>query len=226
MRKEHPDYTISNITGEACLRRLKVARPASLHFDDDIQRANKAQCDKMERGGEDDPCSECRWFGGDNCRCVLEPGGSYNDQIWYLMMNRHKSGYTLPEDRSRSRPDGHPMRRALRPMPGSKVKANSAGDTKKQLLAELDMLPSFVRELPRAYQVPPRQSNKEKNPGAFQRINGGIKRKRDDNKSSLSPGATETSTVSNALPPFPGRPWFPRPPTHRLCGEVRTTSWS
>lgn len=38
------------------------------------------------RHGDDNPCSECRWFGGENRTCNLPTNTSYNDQMWTLMM--------------------------------------------------------------------------------------------------------------------------------------------
>ncbi|KAJ4301893.1 hypothetical protein N0V90_003989 [Kalmusia sp. IMI 367209] len=99
-------------------------------------------CDKLGRGDVDDPCSECRWFGGQKCRCMLAKVTSYNDQIWTVMMNRGKAhNYTLPA--AKGREEFNPKNGvAPEPMPANKIKADWQGETKEALLAKPDMLPT------------------------------------------------------------------------------------
>lgn len=117
---------------------------------------NSAQCDKLGRGGIDDPCSECRWFGGETCRCVLAKGTSYNDQIWSVILDRGEAhNYTLPV--AKGREEFNPETGiAPGPMPANKIKAGWQGETEEALLAKPDMLPTGVRAYPRAFLHPPR----------------------------------------------------------------------
>lgn len=137
---------------------------AGVYISDSIaSETDGSQCDKKKRnrGGLDDPCSECRWFGGDKCECTLAVL-SYNDAVWFIMMNRGpRHHYTLPAPKDRT------VSRKKKPdpslMPSDRLKADWAGKTRDQLLALPDMLPEGVRDLPRAYVVPPRETNKGPN---------------------------------------------------------------
>lgn len=84
-------YTVfneTNIACQKCLNRMYPARSQSLNC---FSNTNSEQCDKFSRRpGADDLCSECRWFGGEDCKCVLVKSGSYNDQIWRTMISRGK----------------------------------------------------------------------------------------------------------------------------------------
>lgn len=126
------------------------------------------QCDKKGRGGDQDPCSECRWFGGSNCKCALS-GCTYNDQLWRQMITRASFGHNLaaPKPRDFVAAPGKP---APAPMPEEKLIKDWRGLTREQVMASpLDILPSGVRELPRAYVVPPRLTTQGKKNHQIQR---------------------------------------------------------
>ncbi|PVH95231.1 hypothetical protein DM02DRAFT_618039 [Periconia macrospinosa] len=146
--KGYEDYDVPNEPGKACSRCVQQLRP----------------CDKEGRGGVDDPCSECRHFGGPGCKCVLAPKNTYNNVVWHLMINQPHFDHKLAAQRSRDEPIGRKLDKATGqstggnpqiPMPDKDVKPGWRGKTKEQLLAEDDLLPACVRELPRAYVVPP-----------------------------------------------------------------------
>ena len=214
MREGDP---MSNELGEACQRCMQRMYPASSQLIKWYPLADNAQCDKKGRGGTDDPCSECRWFGGDNCICTLLVNTSYNDQIWSVMIKRGPAvGYSLPADKSREE-GSKKSTSAPKPMPANKVKADWQGETREALLNKADMLPPGMRELPRAYLVPPRPSTATKKGQAWKTT--GDKRKRE------SDASTSSSSVVG-LPPFPPRPTFARPPADPMQGEVVATSYS
>ena len=120
---------------------------------------NVKQCDKAGRGGKDDPCSQCRHFGGPNCQCVLVNNASYNDQLWKVMMTRRGADYDLPPEHDRCAAKAFPKDKSNPsvpgPMPADKVKADWHGDSVEQLLASEPFIPAYVRAFPRAYLVPP-----------------------------------------------------------------------
>jgi hypothetical protein len=127
----------------------------------DLQRP----CDKEGRGGLDDPCSECRWYGGEGCACVLY-ALSLNDALWGLMVTRRKQGFNLPEFRARNYFNfGHGMGKdgqKPKPMPTSELKKDGwVGETQAQLEAKGDMLLPDMRKNPRKYLDPPVVSKKE-----------------------------------------------------------------
>ncbi|THY58722.1 hypothetical protein D6C97_04328 [Aureobasidium pullulans] len=144
------DYKVSNELGEACTRCLQAA----------------IKCDKQGRdSGSDDPCSECRWFGGATCNCTLSMTSSYNDALWRGIMGRRDSDFDLaqPRDKQAAFSNG----RVPAPMPDDRLKNNWQGASKDELLARKNMLPPEVRRHPRAYLVPPRESNTKKKSTAF-----------------------------------------------------------
>lgn len=219
-KRQHHDYSVPNALGSACQRCLQAAREASLHLGKYFSCANMVQCDKKGRGGEDDPCSECRWFGGQSCKCSLALDTTYNDQLWGVMITR--DDHTLGPFNSRA--VGKSGKSPPVPIPDAKIKAGWQGETKDQLLAKGDMLPSYVRELPRAYLVPPRTSRKGKRGNVHKAVER--KRKRDTSSNTTSPTASAASTEVSILPQFPPPPSFSRPPPDARQGEVVKTSWS
>ena len=116
-----------------------------------------------DSGGDDDPCSECRWFGGES-RCTLLAQTSYNDQLWLAMMARGKhDNYTLAAHKGRKeggkkgkkgmKSEGVPKINSVpTPMPANKVKPDWQGETRETLLSKGDMLPLLVR-LHGVYQI-------------------------------------------------------------------------
>ncbi|KAK8221850.1 hypothetical protein M8818_000015 [Zalaria obscura] len=206
--KAVPGYNVPNETGEACLRCMSRIYP----------------CDKKGRGGEDDPCSECRWFGGENCRCTLLLNTSYNDQIWQTMMQRGAyTGYTLPDYKGGEEASG--KKDPPTPMPTHRFKAGWQGEAKEVLLRKTDMLPPAVRQCPRAYLVPPRVSGAQQKSQNWQAAE---KRKRDANDDMPPPRAA--STASYGFPQLPPAPTFPqmpqplpRPSEHSLCQRPHPT---
>lgn len=178
------------------------------------------QCDKKGRHGDDDPCSECRWFGGESCKCFLAADTSYNDQLFKQMLVRGRYDYTLADNKSRDAPRGH-KKVTPAPMPNHRIKPDWTGETRERLLAKPDMLPAFVRALPRAYLVPPRQSSNEKKTESFKR-----KREAGFDVSSPTPMAYAPYTAVPSLPRFPAPLSIPRPIADTQNGEVVVTSWN
>lgn len=213
--------------------------------------ANVLKCDKKGRDDDDDPCSECRWFGGSSHVCSLTAETSYNDQLWNTMLLRPQFNFDLPKDKNRAAPIG--KNKIPSPMPDDKVKRGWKGETKEKLLAKPDMLPDYVRTLPRAYLVPPRKSitQKKKQDNKRKRANGDSNTPlsshmvttpftpasffsifpppQQTNPDSVtpfpSPVVPTTHTPASFLPPF-APPLFTRPPTDPQHGEVVATSWS
>jgi hypothetical protein len=194
-----------------------------------------AQCDKPGRDGDNDPCSECRWFaGGQANKCQLVTDHSINDRCWYIMMSRDKQGYTLPEPRAKdavkevpskaledhARRDreaiqtGKTRPKALKqpkpPSPMDGVRADWTGETRDELLVKPHPLPPPVRAHPRAYLVPPRPSGTQLNNIAHHtaETQGDGKRKRDDLAvPSARPAAiVGTSPHQQYLPPITSMP--------------------
>lgn len=136
-------------------------------------------------------------------------------------MKRSDQWYTLPVEKDRyeaSKKGPEPA-----PMPDGKVKPGWKGETKEALLAKLDMLPSDVRNHPRAYLVPPRSSSQAKKSQAFHAGASGVKRKRDSNAEMPPPAG---STATQTLPPPLPRPAFKRPSADPAHGQVVSTSYS
>ncbi|KAF2648353.1 hypothetical protein K491DRAFT_250524 [Lophiostoma macrostomum CBS 122681] len=79
------EYEVPNEPGTACTRCVEQLR----------------ECDKLARGGIEDPCSEYRHFGGPGCQCVLARSLTYNDQAWGQMMLRSASGFDLAPRKSK-----------------------------------------------------------------------------------------------------------------------------
>ncbi|KAK0955186.1 hypothetical protein LTS01_023514 [Friedmanniomyces endolithicus] len=143
--REHQEYSVPNDVNVACPRCLAKMLP----------------CDKKGRGGIDDPCSECRWFGGEDCNCVLSVGSSYNDVIWSVMETRERSGYDLPAVKGREAPYGKLGAKIPMPISQARLRPDWKGESREELLGKPDMLPDYVRTLPRAYLVPPGRTSKE-----------------------------------------------------------------
>ncbi|KAF1989498.1 hypothetical protein K402DRAFT_274002 [Aulographum hederae CBS 113979] len=201
-------YMVPNEVGEGCVRCMQRMFP----------------CDKKARGTENDPCSECRWFGGANCRCTLATDTSYNDQIWAVMMARGRDkNYTLPADKSREE-GGKKAKSAPQPMPANSVKAGWQGETREALLNKADMLPSGVRDCPRAYLGPPRMSAAAKKSLAWKET--GLKRELESAAESMPPPTFYSRAPLYVLPTFPPPPEFERPPASSAHGKVMTTSYS
>ena len=125
-------YMVPDDTTKACDRCLSRIYP----------------CDKPSRGpGADDPCSECRWFGGPTCRCVIPKSGGYNDKLWRLMMARGKSlNYTLPKYKHRDEATNN--KDLPSEMPSANIIVGWVGESKEDLLKKGDMLPAGVRDSP------------------------------------------------------------------------------
>ena len=203
------DYKVPNELGEACTRCLQAAikvRSILLTFLH-LLMLTWMQCDKQGRdSGSDDPCSECRWFGGATCNCTLSMTSSYNDALWRGMMGRRDSDFDLaqPRDKQAAFSNG----RVPAPMPDDRLKSNWQGASKDELLARKNMLPPEVRRHPRAYLVPPRESNTKKKSTAFLSRSGAHDSSRDVSISS--------SNTSMAPTPYGGlqQPSPPQPSTY------------
>ncbi|KAK6442619.1 hypothetical protein LTR95_001126 [Oleoguttula sp. CCFEE 5521] len=131
-------------------------------------------CDKKGRGeGGDDPCSECRWFLGDDTEtpCTISSEQSVSDGHWHTMCKREGNGHTLSDWNARhkirgNRPKkGEPRETVMQgpqPMSATKLKANWSGQTLEQLTSQADPLPPDVRAHPRAYLLPPHDNHEER----------------------------------------------------------------
>ncbi|KAK4900348.1 hypothetical protein LTR27_002573 [Elasticomyces elasticus] len=179
-------------------------------------------CDKKGRGeGVEDPCSECRWFGGPGCKCTIT-NKSYNDFMFKEMLNRPKEGYTLPPFKHRSRGSGKKNPDAL-PMLDTELKEGWSGKTREELIDKEDMLPSHVREVPRAYLTFPRQSAGAAKATEYHERQESKKRKHEEPSQAndyIHPGL--------ATPKFPtvkSEP-MPQPPEHPVWGEALYSFWS
>jgi hypothetical protein len=150
--KEPLDYMVPDLSGVACNTCLASFREVSREF---FARpwvcSNFPQCDKVGRDGDDDPCSECRHFGGPNRICILSRR-SYNDAVYSTMMAQpdhtlmpHKNP-AIGKDISR---EG---------MPSARIKVGWQGQTKQELIDKPDFLPVGVRECPRAFTSAPDES--------------------------------------------------------------------
>lgn len=121
------------------------------------------KCDKKGREGSDDPCSECRHFGGENTQYLLDNNKSWNNAVWEAMMNRrftndYNVAYTLAAyDPSKNRSDTNKFGYTRKPMPN--IKPDWQGQTKEQLRGSGDLLNPEIRKLPRAFVVPPKEKN-------------------------------------------------------------------
>ncbi|KAK0278149.1 hypothetical protein LTR35_009472 [Friedmanniomyces endolithicus] len=123
-------------------------------------------CDKVYRAeGSEDPCSECRHFGGPGCNCKLNDRSNYNDHAWRIMLQRGNHDYTLPAAKPRN--EGTSGKPLPSEMLEREVKAGWTGESKESLLTAVDFLPSGVRDCPRAYLVPATETKKEKKNVAF-----------------------------------------------------------
>ncbi|KAH0282694.1 hypothetical protein M436DRAFT_62605 [Aureobasidium namibiae CBS 147.97] len=130
-------YRVSNEVGIAC-------RPCI---------ENMRECDKQSHHPTDerDPCSECRHFGGEKVQCQLSWSMSYNDAVYRQMLVRHGDHeYKLPP---------FVQARSKGPMPTERVKTDWQGQSAEFLLAKGDFLPTGVRDCPRAFTVPARESS-------------------------------------------------------------------
>ncbi|KAK0254320.1 hypothetical protein B0A54_04452 [Friedmanniomyces endolithicus] len=217
---------VSNRKGEACQRCL----------------TRMYKCDKLvHAAGPEDPCSECRHFGGPGCKCTLNNTMSYNDQAWRTMLQRGNHDYTLPADNSRT--EGTSNKPPPSEMPEHELKPGWTGASKDALVAAADYLPSGVRDCPRAYLVPATETK---------RVQKGIARNEQlatrlaasstsipagrlnlipVARSSLIPTATSQSipakrrfvSEADAWPTAPttGAP-MERPPPHPLHGKVKS----
>ncbi|KAK0352959.1 hypothetical protein LTR02_006237 [Friedmanniomyces endolithicus] len=181
--REHQEYSVPNDVNVACPRCLAKMLP----------------CDKKGRGGIDDPCSECRWFGGEDCNCVLSVGSSYNDVIWSVMETRERSGYDLPAVKGREAPYGKLGAKIPMPISQARLRPDWKGESREELLGKPDMLPDYVRTLPRAYLVPPGRTSKEARGDAY--VPPPVGQERPDlgllqRKRKGAPGASSTPTAA------------------------------
>jgi hypothetical protein len=111
-----------------------------------------AQCDKQSHHPTDerDPCSECRHFGGEKAQCKIAPNTSYNDTVYrQMLVRRGKYEYKLAP---------YMTARTKGPMQAERVKDGWQGQSAEALMAKGDFLPPGVRDCPRAFIVPARES--------------------------------------------------------------------
>jgi len=101
------------------------------------------QYDKNGRSGDDDPCSECRHFGGPQCNCRLAESLSYDNQAWVQMVVRSEDGFNLAQPKNREDPiRGHknkktktrPADKIPGPINDAHVKSDWRRETREQLL--------------------------------------------------------------------------------------------
>lgn len=175
-----------------------VASKQTAVLDDDIS-TNFTQCDKVGRdAGGKDPCSECRWFGGDDGGryCDVAEYSSVNDALWKIMIDAWETEYTLPEQTHRLAPpetvdwEDYPpgyVKPPPTPMAEENVKADWQGKSKEELLNTPSWIPSDMREHPRAYLVPARNSDDEE----FSQAQG------NDPSNRLNPDIFERDTVED-----------------------------
>ncbi|KAH6642985.1 hypothetical protein C7974DRAFT_386523 [Boeremia exigua] len=163
------EHNIPNVSGTACVRCVQQLR----------------ECDKLHRSGQNDPCSECRHFGGPGHQCNLSKRQTYNDQAWGQMMARPGTGFDLAPPKARDALVGN---KVPGPMNDDELIAGWEGKTRKQLLESPDFLPAYARSQPRAYQVPPslNEERKRKNESFIQQA-------RDRRQLTMAPNHTNTA---------------------------------
>jgi hypothetical protein len=160
-----------------------------------------AQCDKQSHHPTDerDPCSECRHFGGEKAQCKIAQNTSYNDAVYRQMLVRRDYEYKLvPFMTARSKG----------PMPAERIKDGWQGQSAEALMAKGDFLPLGVRECPRAFIVPARESTqrtKSKNYLAKEA-------QRLSHSSSLPSLSQPWQGYQQSLPPSPFGPTQPAQP--------------
>jgi len=215
--REHQSYEVPKEPGVACKRCVQAGR----------------YCDKKDRGPDPkNPCPECRRFGGANVECVLAPDQSYNDGLWATLQSRINGGYTTLPDRDVGRvPRVHTGEMKPRkpkpqpgPMPDEKVMDGWEGATAEELM-EQDMLPDFVRPLPRAYLEPPGSTGRSRNYVRHEAHIGDVaERKR---KREASPVAPREAAY---VPVFPQPPDVPPHPVYgrflRMVWEDKSRDWT
>lgn len=82
-------------------------------------------------------------------------------------MDNGDEDYTIFTAPRRRDVDANPDGSAPSAMPATRVKPDWRGESRDELLAKDEMLPYFVRELPRAYLDPPRASLQNQGTAAF-----------------------------------------------------------
>ncbi|KAM0706795.1 hypothetical protein Q7P35_006125 [Cladosporium inversicolor] len=221
-QKAHADLVVENETGRSCDRCL----------------LKMLKCDKVGRAaGGDDPCSECRWFAGNPGAqpCVLSKTNTVNDALCRMMLNAPSSAYMLPEQIHRLTPpkgkatkDGKPraVKPAPAPMAAEDIKAGWDGKTKEELVDLPSWIPQDMREHPRAYLVPARESHNIAKAKAFVKENPDVRSMPSGSASNASlKRPLESASTSQGsrllLPPPP----FPCPATEPGRGECVTSTW-
>ncbi|THW10492.1 hypothetical protein D6D24_07904 [Aureobasidium pullulans] len=197
-------YQVRNELGESCLRCLQGG----------------LECDKMNRDpGCEDPCSECRHFGGDSCKCTLMLTASMNDLLWRQMLTREAFGFDLPQPKDKQAALSNGKVPAA--MPDHKLKSNWHGDSKATLLERVNLLPPEVRLQPRAYMVPPRDNaaQRKRKRGDYFDINGRVKLG-STGQGSMDPPGGYVAYVPHGRPsPLVEQPFISRPVPDPIMGE-------
>jgi hypothetical protein len=182
-----------------------------------------AQCDKQSHDPSDgrDPCSECRHFGGEKVECTLAPNLSYNDAIYRQMLGRGDNHEYKIVPFMTARTKG--------PMPAERVKDGWQGQSAEALMAKGDFLPPGVRDCPRAFIVPARESTRRARDKKYL----ADRAQRLSQSSSLPPfsqwwrGHSQSSPLSPFTPAQPAMwPMQPPPPAYPVAGHVAPIFWA
>jgi len=213
------DYMVPDELGVACNTclgsfREVTPRPMNIAW----SRPNLMQCDKVGRGGLDDPCSECRHFGGARRECRLALNSSYNSVAYTTMLAY--TDHTLPAYRSPEFSSKGPNQE----MPDYLVKADWKGQTRQELIAKPDFLPAGVRDCPRAFTAPPGQSYQRAKTRQYLRDRQDIQTKSAaaHGPSSSLPYHRPTNAAGWPIPP----PVTTRPPRDPVAGEPKWLYWA
>ncbi|KAK5685588.1 hypothetical protein LTR17_027084, partial [Elasticomyces elasticus] len=176
-------------------------------------------CDKPGRGGTDDPCSECRYFGGPEAECVLSEKLTYNDAAFRTMEKRRKEGFTLPSFKERSATSKGEMR-------ADRLMREWRGQPKEGIEAQPDMLPAGARAHPRAFLEPPGDSastakGSRHNLNEKKAATKGNKRPAESGNQRPAESGNDTMEPT-AMPDFPTAALAPVPP-HPRYGDCYET---
>ncbi|KAK0255132.1 hypothetical protein LTS09_009888 [Friedmanniomyces endolithicus] len=194
------------------------------------------ECDKLTQNrapGGNDPCSECRWFGGPDCDCTLTPTMNYNDSIWGVMFCRGAKDHTLPDDKPRTQ--GTAKSPTTSEMPSENLVPDWDGLTKEALLAKPDYLPAGMRDCPRAFlTIPGVSRNVAKAMAHNEEARRSAAKRKADTEPTAAPAfasaATSASVSAYATADAPAFPLvafaMPPPPPCPVRGPVTESGWS
>lgn len=148
-----------------------------------------------------------------------------------MMLNAPKTAYALPEQthrlipsKSKTTKNGQPgaAKPAPVPMATHDIKADWRGKTKEELVDMPSWIPQDMREHPRAYLVPARESRNNTKSKAYLEQHPEA---RDFNSDSIFKRSIETASTSQGSHLFLAPPPFSRPAADPERGECVESEW-